>query len=395
MHLADVPGSQVAVDYDDAPSEELEDAFGQLTAFGCAVQAARVEMVRSLMSRSEEWSADAPTFPHWLSFRYGMSLHDARELASVADASLALPRCFAAFRAGELCWERLVLLCRFVDSESDADYAQLAPFAPLGQLRRLAREHRGLVEDDVLETPSSLTFRESHSGTRLFLRGSFEMVAGLELKKALEIRADAIGPNLHGIYPESCVRLAEGLMQMVSEVASAPPGIEVDPDRATLVVETTLEDLACGGGGDLDGRVRICAATLARLGCDARIQTVHVDDEGHITGVGRVTRTIPPWLSRRLKKPDQGCRFPGCGHTSWTHGHHIKEWVADEGPTDLSNLITLCGRHHTFLHEGHWHIEGDPSGQVEFVRPDGRRYTGAPPPLRDDVLHLFPAFRSA
>jgi hypothetical protein len=37
------------------------------------------------------------------------------------------------------------------------------------------------------------------------------------------------------------------------------------------------------------------------------------------------------------------------------HAHDIVPW-ADGGPTDLDNLVSLCGFHHRLVHEGGWSI---------------------------------------
>jgi hypothetical protein len=43
------------------------------------------------------------------------------------------------------------------------------------------------------------------------------------------------------------------------------------------------------------------------------------------------------------------------------------------------NLLTLCKRHHTFLHEGGYRVEALPGGRFRFLRPDGREVPQAPP----------------
>jgi hypothetical protein len=58
------------------------------------------------------------------------------------------------------------------------------------------------------------------------------------------------------------------------------------------------------------------------------------------------------------------------------HAHHRQHW-ADGGPTDLDNLILLCGFHHRFVHEHGWTIQQDDDGKPIFRRPDGQVY---PPP---------------
>ncbi len=56
----------------------------------------------------------------------------------------------------------------------------------------------------------------------------------------------------------------------------------------------------------------------------------------------------------------------------------IETHWADGGPTDLDNLILLCGYHHRFLHEHGWTIENDGYGKPVFRKPDGQIY----PPIR-------------
>ena len=121
----------------------------------------------------------------------------------------------------------------------------------------------------------------------------------------------------------------------------------------------------------------LLAETARRLVCDARLQVSIEDGEHSILGVGRTTRTIPPWLARILRKRDQGCRYPGCGHTRWVHFHHLIHW-AHGGPTDLDNLISLCPFHHRLVHEDGWRISGDPNDEVTWIRPGGSPFVPGP-----------------
>jgi hypothetical protein len=57
--------------------------------------------------------------------------------------------------------------------------------------------------------------------------------------------------------------------------------------------------------------------------------------------------------------------------------HHITHW-ADGGPTSLDNLMLLCRRHHTLLHEGGISVERDGLRGYTFVRPDGRVLDASP-----------------
>ena len=55
------------------------------------------------------------------------------------------------------------------------------------------------------------------------------------------------------------------------------------------------------------------------------------------------------------------------------------EHWADGGPTDLDNLILLCGYHHRFFHEHGWRIENDPDHKPVFHKPDGQIYPPTDP----------------
>jgi hypothetical protein len=89
---------------------------------------------------------------------------------------------------------------------------------------------------------------------------------------------------------------------------------------------------------------------------------------------------------------DQGCRWPGCrAPADWCDVHHIR-WRAEGGNHDPRNLVSLCRRHHTLVHDLHWHLRLHPDtaeltgrrhGRVWTTRPNTIRLARAPtPPVR-------------
>jgi len=113
------------------------------------------------------------------------------------------------------------------------------------------------------------------------------------------------------------------------------------------------------------------------------------DPDGRVVEVGARTRTIPPALRRALLHRDRGCRFPGCG-IRFVQGHHLRHW-AQGGPTTLSNLASLCRRHHGAVHEEGYQVERLPDGALRFRRPSGLVIPEVPPPAAvpaDPVLAL-------
>jgi hypothetical protein len=82
-----------------------------------------------------------------------------------------------------------------------------------------------------------------------------------------------------------------------------------------------------------------------------------VNAQSVVVDVGRATRTVSTAQRRALNSRDGGCQWPGCDRSaSWSAAHHLKHWTKDRGPTDLDNLVLLCHRHHTMVHEGCWQL---------------------------------------
>jgi len=91
--------------------------------------------------------------------------------------------------------------------------------------------------------------------------------------------------------------------------------------------------------------------TVRRLACDAGIVRVVTGPDSGVLDVGRSRRTIPPSIRRALVVRDGGCRWDGCdARSSWCDAHHLTHW-ADGGVTNLDNLMLLCRRHHTAIHD--------------------------------------------
>ena len=170
-------------------------------------------------------------------------------------------------------------------------------------------------------------------------------------------------------------------------LAGGPLPARTGGDRYQVVVHADAGALAGeepGGRSELDDGSPVAIETLRRIACDASIVQV-LERDGQPLKIGRKTRSIPPALRRALNARDGGCRFPGCGSRRFLDSHHIEHW-ADGGPTNLDNLLQLCGHHHRLLHEGGYRIASGPGGRLLFHRRDGRpipecpgRTRGGPP----------------
>jgi hypothetical protein len=87
---------------------------------------------------------------------------------------------------------------------------------------------------------------------------------------------------------------------------------------------------------------------------------------------GRDLRLANRAQRRALRAMYRSCAHPGCRVPfADCFIHHVTPWE-DEGPTDLTNLLPLCGRHHHQIHEGGWRLTIDPARTLRWYRPGGR-----------------------
>src|SRR6202044_3295080 len=116
-----------------------------------------------------------------------------------------------------------------------------------------------------------------------------------------------------------------------------------------------------------------------RLACDAKVVFSLERRDGSILDQKRVRRS--PTLAQRIEidRRDKGCRFSSCSYRDFTEVHHVVHWTLG-GETNLSNLITLCGRHHHAVHELGWSMKGNADGLMTFQGPHGHQMTSLPSP---------------
>jgi hypothetical protein len=121
------------------------------------------------------------------------------------------------------------------------------------------------------------------------------------------------------------------------------------------------------------------AAAQQRV-CETGSVTVTVDPFGNPLDLGRESRVFTPRQRVALSIRDGGCRWKGCERpASYCEAHHVDEWHADHGRTDIDRGILLCRHHHMQLHHSGWRITR--AGKEDFVLhpPDGRPPTALTP----------------
>ncbi|TFC21979.1 HNH endonuclease signature motif containing protein [Cryobacterium glucosi] len=128
--------------------------------------------------------------------------------------------------------------------------------------------------------------------------------------------------------------------------------------------------------------VTVSTETLERNLYDTGILDVTFDGHGSGVDLGREQRTFSPAQRAALSLRDGGCMWPGCDRPpSWTETHHIHHWKDDTGQTNLDHGILLCRADHLRLHNEHWRITRDDTGQYWLTPPPGLDPEQKPLPL--------------
>ncbi len=314
----------------------------------------------------------AGSLTDWLVFRHGMTRFSARETVRVAEAIADLPAITHAFEVARISWDQLRAVTEFATPETDERLVERIVGLSPSDIRALQRVTTKESEEEQVHRKRSLRSWWDPVAPKLHIEGEFPEAEGSVLLEALHraARERKLDPETGDPMMDD-VAMADALLAMGSKFLGADSGAH----RAHLLVITDLETLlaADGEGAMLGNGKPLSNATLRRLACDARLQlAVRRSDRGAV-GIGRTSRSIPGWLRKLVTARDEGCRFPRCHRRRWVHVHHIVHWI-DGGPTDLDNLVTLCGFHHRLIHNAGWKISGDPQHHIEFVRPDGSLY---------------------
>jgi hypothetical protein len=128
-----------------------------------------------------------------------------------------------------------------------------------------------------------------------------------------------------------------------------------------------------GPGGTLCWVGPVTASTARRIGCDADVTYVAVDDQGRTEVIGREKRFFN-WAQRKamISRDGDRCCVPFCDRpVTWGDGHHLKGWALG-GETTVANGAIPCAAHHMTLHEGGWSLHRLPDGRYIIRHHSGK-----------------------
>jgi hypothetical protein len=425
-----------------------DDLANEIATLSAHLDAATQRLLACIRAFDESggWERQgAVSCAHWLSWRVGLDLVTAREKVRVARALATLPRIDQALERGELSYAKVRAITRAATSANEERLLEMARHSTGAQLDRICRGYRqvarSLLEPGTLPEARSVWERLLPGGMvriELVLHPDEAALVMEAVKKAQvalsaedspptppaarspDVASDTThasaeaarcsttdaddtpgpsteappaspGPGLSGNAPGAS--RADAFVHLARAFLADGPGAErgaADPHQIFVHLDQDVLGDAGAYAATLDDGTRLPAETLRRLACDAGLVATRTDGAGSVLDIGRRTRSIPPALRRALWLRDRGCRFPGCSHRRFLHGHHVRHWLGG-GSTSLTNLVLLCSRHHRLVHEGGFTIERvQPGDALAFREPRGHLLPAIPPPetIEDAVADL-------
>jgi hypothetical protein len=337
---------------------------------------------------NEAWRGDGYlSMTAWLVGVCHVGAPRARSLVDAAHRGRKLPALSAVLAAGRLSFDVFTPLAAVATRASDAELAEASERWTPRQAKAFAADVRGATGRDSAGEFRRRCLRFDDQRCSLWAQLTKDSYA--RVKAAVIGRArlhDHPGTKDEDYEPfesrcaDAIVELCVEHEQAHSSGGSAEFGQA--QRRTAVIVHADLDRLLHGDGygrASVDGVGPISAEMARRLACDADITLSFDAPDGACLDQKPLQRDPTEAQRIEIRRRDQGCRFPGCTWRTVTDVHHVR-WVSKQGPTVLSNLLTLCVAHHSRVHELGWKMDGDAQGQVRFISPHGRVLVSVPSP---------------
>ena len=141
---------------------------------------------------------------------------------------------------------------------------------------------------------------------------------------------------------------------------------------ATLIVTATLQDLQSGAGvAATGGGSLLPMRDVIRLASQSHHYLVIYDKHTRQPlYCGRAKRFATPGQRIVLHALERGCTRPGCTAPAyWCQVHHVDDWVADNGETNINDLTLACGPDNRLVEDGGWTTRKRKDGRTEWLPP--------------------------
>ncbi|MEX0709064.1 MAG: DUF222 domain-containing protein [Woeseia sp.] len=361
--------------HNDPSIDDLDRAITSLAAQLNAVTHDFLILVRRFDERAGWLGWGFQSCADWLHWRCDLSLSAAREKVRVAHALKCLPAIAMAFGKGELSYSKVRALTRVAGRENEDELLEFALRTTAARVEERCRElrcGRAASTDEAVRALArrSLSLRRDPDRGTITITVELPLETGELVDKALDQAVEATASSTPELAEECwAAQRADALVALAQTyLGGSGRGEAATGTSDNYQVVVHVDESALRGGA---GRASLPIESVRRIGCDASRLVLVEDEHGEPLSVGRKSRVVPQAIKRALWARDQGCRFPGCGQRRFVDAHHIEHWSAG-GETSLTNLMLLCSKHHTLIHEGGFRIVKDYRDRWFFRRPDGR-----------------------
>ncbi len=281
----------------------------------------------------------------------------------------------------------------------DAELATAAASKTPEQFRRFVnqcvdelRADDGIEESERQRDAATLTLARNEETGMGTVRGDLHPDEYQKLRRALDAEVKALRklPEHEGKRAEQLRAIA--LVDLVTGERStqrrAHAQVLMLIDHQTI--STGRHD---GSVAEYSDGASVPIETIRRHACDAGILPVVLGGDGVPLDVGRQERLATPEQRAALRSMYRTCAVDGCDrHFDICEIHHLAGWDELDGPTDMANLLPVCGYHHHRAHEGGWRLELDESSrQLTVWLPDGTLHSRCLPDMVEERRRMRPA----
>ncbi len=354
---------------------------------------------------TEAWRGDGSlSMRDWLVARCHISRARARTLVDAAAKVKELPALAGVLSEGRLTLDVFAPLASVATSENDAELAQASTHWTPRQARQFVTQVKGSTDADAAAQFQRRFVRFDDERCLLWAQltsDAYALVKSAIVGRARRHDHPSAGDPDYERFESRCadallqISVEQGRGQRPTSTAATTSTASSTPKtasntrtpvhggaRTTMIVHTDLERLLYGDGyghASIEGVGPISAEVARRLACNAHITLSFDAPDGTPLDQKKLERDPSEAQRIEIRRRDNGCRFPGCGCKHVTDVHHIV-WASKQGPTVMSNLLTLCVAHHSRVHELGWKMDGDAQAEVRFTSPQGRIFVSSPSP---------------
>lgn len=334
--------------------------------------------------------------------RMGMTGREAAKVNKVSQALEEMPNTKGMLETGRVTLDHALAAANAAEGEDfrtvdgDQHLLEEAAASSPDRFRHLARQWRNdrsadrgekLLERQKKDRKAHLSWDEVKEMGVLY--AEMDPVRYEQIHQAIEKHADKLWrADIRGNTPaEEARTVRQRRIDALFELITGRDALSLQPlpggkarAETTLVV---LADLGLLDGTNPGGSAEILdvgpvpPGVLEQLTPDAELRGMIFGGNGQPLWLGRSKRTASSHQRLAAAVRDRGCVL--CPKPSYeTEMHHIRDWTADQGTTDIDNLVSLCGPDHRRLQKYNLQLTRDRNGRWT-TRPKTGNPTPPPP----------------